>query len=684
MNTQEKPIRVGFIGNPNCGKTTLFNAYTGANLKVANWPGVTVEKVEGSTRYKDQLLQLVDLPGTYSLTSYTMEEKVSREYILSDEVDVIIDVVDASALERNLYLTLQLIELGKPVVLALNMMDIVEKRGMEIDLHRLPEMLGIPVIPVSARKRKGLDILMHAVIHHRDSSEKTPMIHHHPESTGHMHDHHSEFAMVYSDDIEDNIDLAKEALKARYPELSNHRWHAIKLLEGDGAVMEQYPTELPTELFGSCEKAIISQKYDFIEEIVHETLVNKEDKEARTDRIDALLTDQWLGFPIFLCIMAVVFLLTFTLGDWLKEYMSMLLESVSAFVQSGLLKAGVSAMLTSLVVDGIISGVGGILTFLPNIFFLFLALAFLEDSGYMSRAAYVMDGIMSRLGLSGRAFIPMILGFGCTVPALMASRALEDKRDRFKTMLVTPFMSCSARMPIYLLFSEMFFAEHAMLAAYSMYVLGLFIAILVAFLIHLLDRRETAYNLLIELPEYKAPSARTVAVYVWEKIKDYLTKAGTTIFIASILMWALLNFGPRGYVTEITESFGSLLGKCIVPVFTPLGLGYWQVVVALLAGVSAKEVVVSSCSVLFGVSNITTASGMATLTDLLGKSGFGPLNAYALMTFSLLYIPCIATLATIKRESGSWKWTGFCALFQLLLAWIVTFFIYQIGGMLLS
>ena len=679
--SQMKTIRVGFIGNPNCGKTTLFNAYTGANLKVANWPGVTVEKVEGSMIFQGTRIQLVDLPGIYSLTSYTMEEKVSREYILSNDVDVIVDVADASALERNLYLTLQLIELGKPVVLALNMMDIVQKRGMEIDMHRLPEMLGIPVIAVSARKRRGLDVLMHAVLHHSDHREQTPLIHHHSRKSRHLHDHHDEFAMVYSDEIEDKIDIVKEELKQKYPNMTNHRWHAMKILEGDPVILEKYPVALPKGLADSCGQEIINEKYDFIEEIIQETLVHRDTKAARTDRIDHFLTHRWLGFPIFLGIMALVFLLTFTLGDWLKEYMSLLLEWISESLRGGMEAAAVNEMLISLVVDGIVSGVGGILTFLPNIIILFLALAFLEDSGYMSRAAYVMDGIMSRLGLSGRAFIPMILGFGCTVPAIMASRALEDKRDRMKTMLVTPFMSCSARLPIYVLFSEMFFPDNAMIVAYSMYVLGLLVAILVAFVIHLIDRKNSAYTLLIELPEYKAPSGRTVFIYVWEKVKDYLTKAGTTIFIASIIMWCILNFGPTGYVTDISNSFGSMIGKWIVPVFQPIGLGYWQIVVALIAGISAKEVVVSSCSVLFGVSNITTTEGMASLTALLGGLGFGALNAYALMTFSLLYIPCVATLATIRRESGSWKWTGMAALFQLVLAWGVTFLVYQIGGL---
>ena len=659
-------LSIGFVGNPNCGKTTLFNAYTGANLKVANWPGVTVEKKEGSFRFHDQEYRLVDLPGTYSLTSYTMEEQVTRQYILSDEVNVIIDVADASALERNLYLTLQLIELGKPVILALNMMDIVEKRGMEIDLHRLPEMLGIPVIPVSARRKTGLDILMHAAAHHQEQDSDLPLIHHHggekntlsshTEQTHHKHQHHKEYAMVYSDEIEDKIDLLIPLLREKYPELDNLRWHALKLLEHDQEITEKYPVECPEALSKSYEKEIINQKYDFIDEIMQEVLVNKERKAAITDKADEILTHKWLGLPIFLLIMALVFFLTFTIGDWLKGYFETGLDLLSDSVRMGLEAIQVSPLLISLLVDGIIAGVGGILTFLPNILILFLALAFLEDSGYMARVAYVMDGIMGRLGLSGRSFIPMVLGFGCTVPAIMASRTLENKRDRYKTMLITPFMSCSARLPIYVLFSQLFFGQNAMLAAYSMYLLGLLVAILCAFLIHLFDRkRERGNSLLIELPEYKAPSARTIFIYVWEKVKDYLTKAGTIIFIASIIMWFLLNFGPSGYSEDMSQTFGSMIGRWIVPFFAPIGLGFWQIVVALIAGISAKEVVVSSCAVLFGVSNMESAAGMSAMLGAMGAMGFGTLNAYALMTFCLLYVPCAATLATIKKETESWR-----------------------------
>lgn len=671
-------MTIGFIGNPNCGKTTLFNAYTGANLKVANWPGVTVEKVEGAMKYHDMKIKLIDLPGTYSLTSYTMEEQVSRQFILSDEVDVIIDVVDASALERNLYLTLQLLELGKPVVVALNMMDIVEKRGMEIDLHRLPEMLGIPVIPVSARRRTGLDVLIHAAAHHKNCADPDCLIHNHSSKTKHIHDHHKDFAMVYSDWIEDRIDVVISQLKKEYSDISNYRWHAIKLLEEDREITNRYPL-LGALASRSYETDIINEKYDFIEEIVEEVLVNKSRKEETTDKVDKWLTNKWLSIPIFLAVMALVFFLTFTIGDWIKGYFEIGIEMLSATVVGVLENIHVNSIIISLITDGIIAGVGGILTFLPNIIILFLALAFLEDSGYMARVAYVMDGIMGKMGLSGRAFIPMVLGFGCSVPAIMASRALENRRDRLKTMLVTPFMSCSARLPIYILFSGMFFKENAMLVAYLMYLIGILVALLVSWIIHLFDKKSMQNALLIELPEYKAPSMRTVGIYVWEKVKDYLTKAGTTIFVASIAMWFLLNFGSSGYSADMTHSFGASLGKFIVPFFEPVGLGYWQIAVALIAGISAKEVVVSSCAVLFGIPNLNSAAGMETLAGVLGAAGFGALNAFCLMVFCLLYIPCAAALATIKKESGSWKWLGMTALFQIVVAWVVTFIIYRVG-----
>lgn len=685
-----KQLTVAFIGNPNCGKTTLFNAYTGANLKVANWPGVTVERVEGTLRDHDLNIRLVDLPGTYSLTSYTMEEQVSRNFILSDEVDVIIDVVDASALERNLYLTLQLLELGKPLVVALNMMDIVEKRGMEIDLHRLPEMLGVPVIPVSARKRTGLEVLMHAAAHHAGSTGRDPIIHEHEwhgRGERGQAEKHARYVMVYDELMEFRIDALSTALNRKYPELTgrNLRWHAIKLLEGDQEITGRYPVNAPDILDRSYETDIINQKYDFIDEVMEEVMVHREEKAALTEKADRILTHPVWGLPIFLGIMALVFFLTFTVGDFLKGYFELGIEWFSGVVRTALSSWGVGEMLIALIVDGVIAGVGGILTFLPNIFILFLALAFLEDTGYMARVAYVMDGIMGKLGLSGRAFLPMVLGFGCSVPAIMASRALENKRDRFKTMLVTPFMSCSARLPIYILFSEMFFSNYAMAAAFSMYLLGIAVGLLVTWVIHRMEKsRGVEQNdLLIELPEYKMPSARTVAVYVWEKVKDYLTKAGSVIFVASVVLWFVLNFGPHGYTSVMEESFGAIIGKAITPLLAPAGLGFWPIAVALIAGVSAKEVVVSSTAILFGVNNINSPAGMSAVAAGLSAMGFGPLNAYCVMVFCLLYIPCAATIGVIRRESGSWKWTVFSVIFQILTAWAVSFLIYQIGSLIL-
>lgn len=657
----ESEITVGFIGNPNCGKTTLFNVFTGANLKVANWPGVTVERVEGETSYKGRQIKLIDLPGIYSLTSYSIEEKVSRKCIMEEHIDVIVNVVDASSLERNLYLTLQLLEMGKPVILALNMMDIVEERGMEIDLHRLPELLGgIPVVPVSARKKTGLDVLLHAVLHHYEEGSKGSVVH-------------------YQKEIEDLIAQTEKKLETHYGKLVHKRWYAIKLLERDEEVLTYYPLgALSKEM--NYEKQIINQKYDYIEEIIEETLVNKDAKAQATDKIDHYLTHPILGVPIFLGIMAMVFFLTFTIGDFLKGYFEVGLEIFSKGALNILEKFGIAEWLTSLIVDGIIAGVGGILTFLPNIFILFLALAFLEDSGYMARVAYIMDRIMSKLGLSGKAFLPMVLGFGCTVPAVMATRALEKEKDRKKTILVIPFMSCSARLPIYVLFADMFFEKYAIVVAYSLYLIGVLIAILIAMIVNKLEKQKEPQNtLLIELPEYKSPNARTIAIYVWEKVKDYLTKAGTTIFIASIVLWFLLNYNIYGMTEDVAMSFGAGIGRVLEPILRPAGLGMWQIGVALISGISAKEVVVSSFSVLFGVGNINSAAGMTELTQALAGYGFGALNAYALMIFCLLYTPCVATIATIKKETNSWKWTIGMIGFQLIFAWAVATLVYQIG-----
>lgn len=664
---KDNHVHVAFVGNPNCGKTTLFNAITGSKLKVANWPGVTVEKYEGNLQYEGYELKLVDTPGIYSLTSYTIEEKVTRRCVLDDDIEVIVNVVDASCLERNLYLTLQLLELGKPVILALNMMDIVKERGMEIDLHRLPEMLGdIPVVPVSAARRTGMDILMHAVVHHYEEGPKKDIL-------------------DYGEEVEEKLSELEERMQSCYPNHSSIRWHAIKLLEDDEEVKKDHPLEVDALAERSYEKVIARKKYEYIEKIMEEVLFYKDRKAASTDRIDKIMTHPVWGVPVFLCIMALVFFLTFFVGDFLKGGLEYALAVFSDFVRTGLEGLHVTGWMISLVVDGVIYGVGGILTFIPNIFILFLALAILEDSGYMARVAYVMDGIMGKVGLSGRAFLPMVLGFGCTVPAIMATRALETEHDRRRTMIVTPFMSCSARLPVYVLFSGMFFPRCAMLVAFSMYVIGMAAGILVAFVQHKLEKGRVNQSLMIELPEYKRPNARTIRTYVWNKLKDYLTKAGTTIFIASIIIWFILNFGVHGMVTDPSESFGAALGRFLVPVLKPAGLGLWQIAVALISGISAKEVVVSSFSVLFGVSNINSAAGMAAVIDNIRRFDptFGGLNAFCLMLFCLLYVPCAATLATIKKESGSWKFTSAVMVFQIGLAWLMSVLVFQIGSIFL-
>lgn len=531
---------------------------------------------------------------------------------------------------------------------------------MEIDLHRLPEMLGsIPVVPVSARKRSGLDVLLHAVVHHYEEEPQGVVV-------------------QYDNWIEEKIRQIQEILYAKYGEMENMRWHAVKMLEKDAEVQNDHPVDVEHIVGDGYEKDLINQKYDYIEEVIEECLFNKEERAASTDRIDQWLTHPFWGTWMFLGIMAAVFFLTFTVGDFLKGYFETGLDLFSGAVYDVLTRMHASSWMISLVVDGIVAGVGGILTFLPNIFILFLALAFLEDSGYMARVAYVMNEIMGRVGLSGKAFLPMLLGFGCTVPAVMASRALPSERDRRRTILITPFMSCSARLPIYVLFAQMFFPDHALWIAYSLYLIGLATAILIAFVVHKLDQTGEEDALLIELPEYKTPNVRTVWIYVWDKVKDYLSKAGTTIFLASIVLWFVLNFGISGYVSEVTESFAAGFGRILAPALKPAGLGSWQVAVALISGLSAKEVVVSSFSVLYGVSNINSGAGMSQLSASLAATGFGGANAYALMVFCLMYTPCVAAIGAIRRETHSWKFTLGLIGFQILIAWSASVLVFQV------
>lgn len=609
MRNAEKSITVCFAGNPNCGKTTLFNALTGARHKVGNWPGVTVERIEGTIRCEGMSARLLDTPGIYSLTSYSIEEQVTSRCLAEDNVEVIVNVADASALERSLYLTLQLLKLKKPMILALNMMDLAEERGIHIDCERLSTMLGhISVIPVSAKNRTGLDALTDAVFDRR---------------------------------------------RYRRP-----------------------------------DSVAFREEYSYAEKIVHECVSRRPDREAGeeslcfTDRADRLLTHEIWGVPIFFGIMALVFFLTFSVGDFFKEYLE---EAFAVFLQAArpfLKQTGTDPRLISLVTDGIFAGVGGILLFLPNLVILFFALAILEDSGYMARIAWLMNETMGLAGLSGKAFLPMVLGFGCSVPAVLAARTLDNEADRKKTIAAVPFMSCSARLPVYVLFSGIFFKDYAAPTAYSMYVIGLAAAVAAARILHVARKDGSEQALLIELPEYRSPDACTVLLSVRERVREYLMKAGTTIFLASVILWFLMNMGPSGFAEHATDSFAAALGKLLVPVLRPAGLGNWQTAVALLSGVLAKEAIVSGFAVLYGIPDINLPAGMAKLERILTESGFTFVNAYALMIFCLLYTPCIAAIAAVKKETGSTGFTAGMIIFQLLAAWIAAVIVYQAGSLI--
>lgn len=596
-------LTVGFVGNPNCGKTTLFNGITGASAKAANWPGVTVERMEGEVEYAGRKIKLTDLPGIYSLNSYSLEEKVSKQWLMEGEADIIVNVADASNLEKSLYLTLQLLEMNIPVILVLNMMDVVEKRKIKIDFKRLSEMLGgIRIVPVSARKKAGIGELMKAIC----------------------------------------------SIETR----------------------ESRPFKGTSE--------------DTIRKIIKACVTGGENHASFTEKADFFLIHWFWGLPVFLVILAFVFFLTFTVGDFFKKYFETGFAWISLRFEQFLLQAGTEKWLVSLITDGILAGVGGVLVFLPNIMCLFLALAILEDSGYMARVAYIMDDIMATAGLSGKAFLPMILGFGCTVPAVMAARTLENDRDRKRTILIIPFMSCSARLPVYILFSSAFFGKNAPLAAYSLYIFGTVAALFVACTVNRFVPEKEKKPLIMELPDYRMPDGRTVFVYVKEKVRDYLTKAGTTIFLASVFLWLLLHLGKTGMVSDVSESFGAVIGHGLVPVLIPAGLGIWQLAVALICGLSAKEMVVSGCSVLFGIENINSPGGLAAFSKILGNFGFGPLNAYAFMIFCLLYTPCTAAAAVIRRETHSLRWTAGLMGFQLVFAWGITVLFFQVGNFFLG
>ncbi len=674
-----RPMRIALAGNPNCGKTTLFNALTGSNQYVGNWPGVTVEKKEGTSHIGDRTVTVVDLPGIYSLSPYSMEEIVARDFIIGEGPDCVIDIVDATNLERNLYLTVQLLELERPTVLALNFMDEVEKRGDRIDAARLSKELGVPVIPITARTGEGIEELMHTA--HRQMHLGVTI---EPDDLydDYTHDIHHRMGELLHD----------YAYAAGLPA----HWASIKLLEGDAIVEKalNLPQEVKRRLdalvaeyenssdLGDRETLIADSRYQYIQKVVEASVVRGGVPGERTlsEKIDRVVTHRVFAIPLFLCTMLVMFVVTFgPFGSWLSDGVGAGMDALSQWLAPTLAGAGVSHVLISLVCDGIIAGVGGVLTFLPQIALLFLFLSFLEDSGYMSRAAFIMDRALRRFGLSGKAFIPMLMGFGCSVPAIMGARTMENEKDRRMTILLVPFMSCSAKLPVYGLISAAFFGPWAGLVVFGLYIVGMIVGILSGlFFKKTLFTGEPA-PFVLELPPYRLPSVGNMLTHVWQKVKGFLVKAGTLILLMSMVLWLLQSFDfSLRMVDDPTHSMLGALGGVIAPVFAPCGFGHWQAAVALLTGLIAKEMVVSSLSMFYGFS-LTAASGEVAAA----MTGFTPLSAFAMLVFILLYVPCVAAVSTLFKEMQSRRWAWFSIAWQMGCAYVVSLLVYQIGSLFL-
>ena len=674
-----KSITIALAGNPNSGKTTLFNALTGARHSVGNWPGVTVEKKQGKVKHKNDDIIAVDLPGTYSLSPYSLEEMIARNYIVEESPDVVVNIVDASNIERNLYLSMQLIELGKPVVIALNMMDIAERRGYKIDHEKLAEAVGVPVVPIVATQKKGFQELLEVAVDIASGKIK-----YNPNNVD------------YGKEIEDKIQKTVTMIKDKSGlEKYNLRWLAIKVIEEDQAVLEMLNmTQTNGELAASneidleydLEAAIADKRYTYITNIITK-VVNKPKGRVLTtsDKVDKVLTNRWLGLPIFAALMYIVFWFTFNIGgiflDMIDGFFGTLGESVAATLEG----VGAAEWLQSLLVDGVIGGVGGVLVFLPNIAFLFIAIAVLEDSGYMARVAFIMDRAMRKIGLSGKAFIPMLVGFGCTVPAVMGTRTLEDEKDRLSTMLVAPFMSCGARLPIYVLFAGVFFPGNEGIIVWSLYILGILVAVIAALIFKKTIFKGEASPFVMELPPYRIPTLEVTGSLVWERTKGYLIRAGSIIFAASVVIWFILGFNFSG-IAEMGDSIGASIGNAVAPIFKPLGFGSWEATLSLITGLLAKEVVVSSMAVIYGLGEAVGEAAMegevTGFVEALKSVGFTSLSAYAFMVFSLLYTPCIAVIGAFKKESNSWKWTGFSVVYQFVVAWVIAMLVFQVGTLL--
>ena len=666
---------LALAGNQNCGKTTLFNALTGSNQHVGNFPGLTVEKKEGSIK-KNKDVVLVDLPGIYSLSPYTSEEVVTRDFLVQEHPDAIINIVDATNLERNLYLTLQLMELNIPMILALNMMDEVRASGNTIYVEKLSENLGIPVIPISAAKGEGISDLISVVL--KTIREKNP-----PQKLdfcqGEVHRAIHSIAHI----IEDHSDAAGYPLRfaaTKLVEGDEPMFRALNLDTGDIHIIDHIVEQMEQDLGTDREAALADMRYTYIESLCSQCVVKHQEtrEQLRSEKIDRLLTHKYLGIPIFLLIMMTIFWLTFSvIGAPLQDLLSGWIDSFTANIEQMMTAAEVTPWLISLIVNGVCAGVGSVLSFLPIIVLLFFFLSLLEDSGYMARVAFVMDKLLRKIGLSGRSFVPMLIGFGCSVPAIMATRTLSSDRDRKMTIVLTPFMSCSAKLPIYGMITAAFFPNHAALVMISLYVLGIVVAILSGLLLKNTIFQGNSVPFVMELPAYRLPDAKSVLLHMWEKAKDFLHKAFTIIFIASIVIWFLQSFDWKmNMVSDSSMSILASIGSVIAPIFAPLGFNDWRASTALITGFTAKESVVSTLTILTGAAND------AQLCSMLPQM-FSPLSAFSFLAFTILYMPCVAAFAASKRELGSMKEAILTAGYQTLVAYLVALIIFQVGSLVL-
>ncbi len=687
---------IALVGNPNCGKTTLFNALTGSNQYVGNWAGVTVEKRVShmsnrnrhhkfrhrgnhSHHYQQKIknFDIVDLPGIYSLSPYSMEEKLARDYIINENPDAIINIIDGSNIERNLYLTVQLIELNKPMVLAVNMMDDVKANGGNIDCIYLSKLLGMPVVPISARRNENIDKVIEKVQEVIKAKSIPPEINYDINTQNALNE-------IYSVIVRNcELDLPYAHFAAKLLEGDNTVKDALKLKDKQLEHIEEIVTRYEkTSSYGDREAMLADARYTFIADVVKKTVIKgkNSDKLTVSDKIDMFVTNRFLAIPIFLLIMLGMFSLVFgPVGSYLSDLIDKLFNNMlSPAVEKILTAANAPQWTFSLLIDAVISGVGGILTFLPQIALLFLCLSFLEDSGYMARAAFITDRFLRRLGLSGKSFIPMLMGFGCTTPAVMATRTTENINERRLTIMLVPFMSCGAKLPIYALFAGLFFAQHQGLVVFSMYLIGFVVAILVGLILHKTVFKGNMAPFVMELPTYRMPMPSSILKNTWEKCKGFIVKAGTIIFSMSVLIWLLQTYTPSFNVaTDSTQSMFGIIGAFIAPVLIPLGFGTWQAGVSILSGLVAKEAVVSSMIVLYSVSNETEL--MSVLSGV-----FTPLSAFTFMLFCLLYVPCISAFVTIKREMGSWKWAFASAGIQIGIAYLISLLVYQIGSVFIK